>query len=83
MPVPSLTLGPAVRTFTSTVTALTSDRKWPWTFHKGDRVTNIRRIGPRVRFDAGDNVPTRGTFEMEWIPFLLATEEKTEPPQGE
>jgi hypothetical protein len=78
----SLTLGPAVRTFTGTVTALTSDRKWKWTFHKGDRVTNLRRIGSRARFDAGDNVPTIGTFEMGWIPFLLATEEKLEPLQG-
>jgi hypothetical protein len=80
---PHLTLGPAIRTFTSTVTALTSDGKWPWAFHKGDRVTNIRCIGPRVRFDAGDNVPTRATFEMEWIPFLLATEEMPQPPEGE
>jgi hypothetical protein len=45
---PHLTRGSAIRTFTSTVTALTSDGKWPWAFHKGDRVTNIRRICPRT-----------------------------------
>jgi hypothetical protein len=68
-----------IRTFNTTVTARTPDRKWSWTFRKGDRVTNIMRIGRRVRFDAGDNVATSGTFEIELIPFELATKQEPVP----
>ena len=74
---------PEIRAFNSTVTACTPDRKWSWRFKKGDRVTNIIRIGGKVRFDAGDNVATRGTFEMELIPFELATKQKVAPESEE
>ena len=70
---PGTGAAPEVRSFNSTVTVRTLDRKWSWRFKKGDRVTNIMRIGGKVRFDAGDNVATGGTFEMELIPFELAT----------
>jgi len=76
---------PEIRTFNNsvTVTALTIRRRHSWTFSKGDQITNIRRIGGKVRFDAGENVGTRGTFDLDWIAFELATRQKPEQPGGE
>ena len=80
---PGAAPAPEIRTFnnTVTVTALTMRRKRSWTFAGGDQITNIKRIGGRVRFDAGENVAVQGTFELDWIAFELATKEKQGEPK--
>ena len=80
---PSPVLRPETRTFNSTVTALSPSRKRSWKFNRGDQVSNIKRTGGKVQFNAGPNVATSGTFEMELISFELATKQKPTPSQRE
>ena len=70
-----------VRIFIRSTTCRTAHGRGLCSFNRGDQATNIKRIGGRVQFDAGENTTKSDRFEMDWITFVLATELKPAPEQ--
>jgi len=61
------------RVFSQPMTALSTDGSRRETFHSGERVKNVKRIGRRVMFEPASTHRVAGTYAMEWSEFETHT----------
>jgi hypothetical protein len=61
------------RRFEGPVTVLSTDGSHSETFHRGERVRNVRRIGKRVMFEPVNPHRVAGTYAMDWSEFEANT----------
>ena len=57
------------RIFDRSVMVLSTDGNHSETFNRGERVTNIKRIGTRVMFEPMNKGRVAGTYAMTWSEF--------------